>query len=428
MAGIYCSVTAMSDGKSRLRLGFFVFSLVALTLASLGCGNSNSPKPVSPTSPTSPTTASNPPTTFSYVNNPASNNVSGLAVNNQNSSGSAIPGSPFSVAAYPVDVATFGNFVFVASTGVNALNASEFVLTTFNADATTGALTSSSVLNVGTMFNGGYPSHIAVDPSGKFLYMSIIGGSLTGGSNTGPRIGVFTIDANSGALTEVTTNPFAPALPFTGYRMVISPNGKFLYAAATVGTGSSFGAPPQGVQAIARDPNSGTLSSSLPPLTATDAIEALAMTPSGEFLVGTDVSRNQVLVWSVDPNSGALTQASVFGDPQTTTMVAPRGIAIDPSGKFVLVANSQSSDVSVLSLSSSGTLTPVTGSPFPAGSGPTSVAFSASGKLVFVGNVGSNNMSVYQFDSSTGALTQIQGSPFPIGTSAFNLMTVVTIH
>ena len=92
------------------------------------------------------------------------------------------------------------------------------------------------------------------------------------------------------------------------------------------------------------------------------------------------------------------------------------------------MAGSDSNNLSVFSISSSGTLTPVAGSPFPAGSGPTSVAFNASGKLVFVGNVGSNDMSVFQFDSNTGALTPVQGSPFPIGESAFNLMTVVTIH
>jgi 6-phosphogluconolactonase len=141
--------------------------------------------------------------------------------------------------------------------------------------------------------------------------------------------------------------------------------------------------------------NSGTLSTTLVPLAGTSSIEDLAVTPSNSFVVGTDVCSNRVIVWSIDQNTGALTQASEFGDPQTTTMIAPRGVAIDPSGKFVLVANSQSSDVSVLSLSSSGTLTPVAGSPFAAGSGPTSIAISASGKVAFVGNVGSNNMSVF---------------------------------
>jgi DNA-binding beta-propeller fold protein YncE len=188
------------------------------------------------------------------------------------------------------------------------------------------------------------------------------------------------------------------------------------------------------VQPITRDTNTGALSTTLVPLAipkssvGSSNIEGLAVTPSGNFLVGTAVSLNQVFVWSIDPNTGALTQVSVFGDPLATTMVAPEEVAIDPTGKYAIVAGSQSSSVSVFSISSSGSLTPVAGSPFPAGSGPTSVAFGASGKLVFVGNVGSNNMSIYQFDSNTGALAQIQGSPFPIGTSAFNLMTVVTIH
>ena len=409
-----------------------VLVLVAITAAGVGCGSSNSNKGTSPTnsSPTGPGPAETQ-TTFAYVNNPKSDNVAGLAGNNQNITVSPIPGSPFAAASYPVDVATSGNFVFVLSTGENALNSAEFVLTSFKADASTGALTSASTLSLASVFSdGGYPSNITVDPSGKFLYMSVVGGRDPGD----PRIDVFSIDSNSGALAEVTSSPFVLSEQFTGYRMVISPDGKFLFAAASVGSAPAGIAPPMGVQPITRDPNSGTLSTTLVPLARSansigaSSIDGLAVNPSGNFLVGAAVSMNQVFVWSIDPNTGALTQASTFGDPQATTMVAPRGIAIDPTGKFVIVADSQSSGVSVLTLSNTGTLTPAAGSPFPAGSGPTSVAVSASGKLVFVGNVGSNDMSVFQLDPNSGALSAVQGSPFPIGTSAFNLMTVATVH
>lgn len=81
----------------------------------------------------------------------------------------AIPGSPFAVASFPVDMARFGNFVFVESTGPNAINPSDFVVTTFKADPSTGALTTSSTLNVANMIGGGSPSKITVDPEGKFL-------------------------------------------------------------------------------------------------------------------------------------------------------------------------------------------------------------------------------------------------------------------
>ena len=144
-----------------------------------------------------------------------------------------------------------GGSGYSESTGPNAINPSDFVVTTFKADPSTGALTTSSTLHVANMIGGGSPSKITVDPEGKFLYMSITGPGLGTGAN---RIVTFSIDANSGALTQVPQATFMPSQPFSAERMVISPNGKFLFAAADIGTGSGFAAPTQGVQPISRDP------------------------------------------------------------------------------------------------------------------------------------------------------------------------------
>jgi 6-phosphogluconolactonase len=258
--------------------------------------------------------------------------------------------------------------------------------------------------------------------------MSITGPGLGTGTN---RIVTFSIDANSGALTQVPQATFIPSQPFSAERMVISPNGKFLLATADIGTGSGFAAPTQGVRPISRDPNTGVLSSTLVPIatiSGDDNFDGLAVTPANSFLVGADTGSNLIFVWSIDQNTGALTQVAQFGQALSTTVVAPMGVAIDPSGKFVIVANSQSSNVSVFSISSAGMLTPVAGSPFKAGSGPTGVAINASGTLVFVGNAQSNDLSVFQLDANSGNLTPVQGTPLPLGTSAFNLMTVVAVN
>ena len=422
----------MQHRKPFLNLLTALSGLMFIALLGASCGTSSQKTPSTTNAPAgAPINAANSESALAYVNNPKSDNISGLSANNQKSTVSAIPGSPFPAPSYPIDVAASGDFLFVASTGVNALNSAEFVLTTYRVDAASGALTNSSTLNLSGIFSGGgYPNNIVVDPAGKFLYMSVTGGQDPGG----PRILVFSIDANAGTLSEVTNSPFVLTEQFTAYHMAISPDGGFLFAAVFEGTGGGFVAPPHGVQVIARDQNSGTLSTPLLPLAEASTslghaeVSHLAVTPSGNFLVGTAISMNTVFVWSIDSNTGALTQVSNFGDPVHTNTIAPMGVAIDPSGKFVIVANSQSSNVSVFSLSSTGTLTAVPGSPFPGGNGPTSVAISASGNLVFVGNVGSNDMSVFQLDAATGKLTGVQGSPFPIGTSAFNLMTVVTIH
>jgi 6-phosphogluconolactonase len=84
-----------------------------------------------------------------------------------------------------------------------------------------------------------------------------------------------------------------------------------------------------------------------------------------------------------------------------------------------------SNTVTGFSVASTGTLTLVSGSPFPtAGSGSgggyfaTNRAKSTSvGNLVFASNTNSNDVSVFTIDTTTGALTLVPGSPFAVGGS-----------
>jgi 6-phosphogluconolactonase len=93
-------------------------------------------------------------------------------------------------------------------------------------------------------------------------------------------------------------------------------------------------------------------------------------------------------------------------------------VAIDPTDKFVYVTNdgTGSNNVSAYTINpANGVLTPVAGSPFGAGTGPTGVAVDAKGKFVYEANAQSNNIYAYTIDASTGALTQLAGSPFAAG-------------
>src|SRR5437763_642104 len=60
---------------------------------------------------------------------------------------------------------------------------------------------------------------------------------------------------------------------------------------------------------------------------------------------------------------------------------------------FVFVANSGSASVSAFAMSSAGSLTPVAGSPFPAGAGAEFMAFDGVHKLLFVNNQSANTVS-----------------------------------
>ena len=84
---------------------------------------------------------------------------------------------------------------------------------------------------------------------------------------------------------------------------------------------------------------------------------------------------------------------------------------------FAYVTNPASNEILGYSIDgTSGALAPLPDSPFPAGVGPLSAAISLEGYLLVTNN-GSNNLSVYSVEGNTGALTPVSGSPFPVGQS-----------
>ena len=88
--------------------------------------------------------------------------------------------------------------------------------------------------------------------------------------------------------------------------------------------------------------------------------------------------------------------------------------------EFVYVANAGSNNVSAYSIGPNGALTPVAGSPFPAGSDPRSLAVDLFRRFVCVANALSNNVSVYRIGAN-GGLTLVAGSPFPAGSDPRSL-------
>ena len=94
-------------------------------------------------------------------------------------------------------------------------------------------------------------------------------------------------------------------------------------------------------------------------------------------------------------------------------------MAVDPRGKFAYVVNYEGGNVSAYTINAtSGALTPVTGSPFGAGTNPDGVTVDPKGKFAYVSNGGSNsqgNVSAYTINATTGALTPVAGSPFGAG-------------
>lgn len=123
--------------------------------------------------------------------------------------------------------------------------------------------------------------------------------------------------------------------------------------------------------------------------------------------------------YAIDGTTGVL--SPVPGAPFAAGLY-PRSVAVDPSNKFVYVANKVSNNVSAFAVNgTTGALSQIPGSQFAAGLDPDWVTVDPSGKFVYVTNQLSNNISAYMLNSATGALTSVNGSPFAADVSPISL-------
>jgi 6-phosphogluconolactonase len=288
-----------------------------------------------------------------YVAEQGNSTVTAFSLNLGSGALSSI-GAVASTGAVPSAIAVTPavNALFVANSGSN--NISSY---TINSD---GTLTAAS----GSTASGTAPTALAIDPAGKFLFVANQGSS---------SVSVFSI--KGAGLTPVSGSPFT-----------------------TIPAGLSY-------------PN-GTLPS------------GVIVSASGKFLYVANELANFVSAFSVN-SSGALTP---LGVPFYNTGLGPAGLAITPNGGFLYVANSgtNSDNISAFAIcdavvnscanvnSPDGKLTPVAGSPFPAGLGPVAIAFDPAFDFVYVVNKGSNNVSQYSFSAGSGVLTPL--SPGSIST------------
>jgi 6-phosphogluconolactonase len=132
-----------------------------------------------------------------------------------------------------------------------------------------------------------------------------------------------------------------------------------------------------------------------------------------------------VEVFSIS-SQGAL--SAVPGSPFSTTNI-PYVIESNCAGNLVFVADegtgTEGSLIDVYSMASNGGLTPIAGSPFPAGTSSTAggMALSPNNNFLFVTDTFSQDISSLSI-ASDGALAQVPGSPF--GTSNWTGGTSLT--
>jgi 6-phosphogluconolactonase len=218
------------------------------------------------------------------------------------------------------------------------------------------------------------------------------------------------INSTTGVISLGAATPSTEGTTPTG--VALSSSRKFLYAVNSYqDTISTFNVHSDGTL---------TLSSTSTP--AGPSPNMALVDPSGNYLLvaNSSNSNGSISVFAIDAGSGALTE--VAGSPFSAN-ASPNEIRFTHSGQFVYVSNPGIGMVTGFSFSS-GVLTPIPGSPFSSGStgGAFGLAVDASDRFLYVANPSAVNLPPYQatvgnisgfnIDSSTGALSPSQGSPF----------------
>ncbi|MGO8967757.1 MAG: lactonase family protein [Mycobacterium sp.] len=196
--------------------------------------------------------------------------------------------------------------------------------------------------------------------------------------------------------------------------LAVDPTGKFAY----VMNGGCSGGIGGYVSMYTIDPATRTLASIGPPLWTYDADTPGSMTvdPSGKFVYVANPGDpwspdyGSVSMYSINATTGALTYTGMLGG-NCPGLCFPSSVAVDPSGKFAYVANGGGSvpyNVEMYTVNATtGALTPI--GTIAAGGYPQAIAVDPAGKFVYLATANATpgsagSVSMYAINATTGAL------------------------
>jgi 6-phosphogluconolactonase len=231
--------------------------------------------------------------------------------------------------------------------------------------------------------NATQPALLVMDPTGNYLYVM----------NTGSdNISVFSIDSSSGALTEVinplTQLPYPNSLELTPLYMQLTPSGDFLYVSVSGGQGgtSSIGS----IEGFSV--NAGVLTSLSPALISAEGVNpnGLAIDPSGSYLYVANTESNSISIFAIGaPNTAPGSLTEVQDSPLADIYNDPFSLLLDSKGQYLYVANQGSNNVAVYSISNglpAALTTSTSAFAFTTESSPSFLVEDPNGNYLFVGN------------------------------------------
>jgi 6-phosphogluconolactonase (cycloisomerase 2 family) len=144
-----------------------------------------------------------------------------------------------------------------------------------------------------------------------------------------------------------------------------------------------------------------------------------AADPKGMLLFVPDACNSNIAAFTIDSKTGGLTP--VTGSPFAAGTISfnVEQPVVDPSAKFLYVPE-DGGHILGFNIGPGGALTAITGSPFAAGGNNETVVVHPNGKFLYaadgnnVGNVPGPSISGFSIDATSGALTAVTGSPFAL--------------
>jgi 6-phosphogluconolactonase (cycloisomerase 2 family) len=383
-----CAARAGQSGLSRVLVALAVVIVVVLAGLTLSCGNSSFKTTV--------------PNQNAYVTLPASGSVLQLHINGATGAITMGAETPLTENTSPTGLALLPSKKFLY-----AINSRADTISIFNV-ASDGTLTLSGTPGPA---GGSSPNAAVIDPTGTHLLVT---------NNFTNNVSVFSIDANSGALTPVAGSPFPANTGPT--EILITPSGKFVYVSnPAIGmiTAFTFSTSDGTLTQLASSPFS-----SLPG--GGGGAFGLAVDGSEQFLYVTNPSASNpppnaatignISAFSIDSNTGALT--SILGSPfAAANGIGPSAITVDPGGKFVYATTTgSSSSIWCFAINpTTGQLVAAAKSPFSLSAGGLFALIDPSGNYFYIGAQVGKAIAGYTFNPSTGLPTAIAGSPFSTG-------------
>lgn len=305
-----------------------------------------------------------------YVVNAGSNDMNAYSINRSSGNLTQVSGSPFKLAGKGNRVTAHQTRPFVYATSTNSSGTAD--INAFSVQSN-GSLTSVP----GSPFSGSLIGDaLTIDRTGKYLYVS-----ATHSGNG--AVAAFEINQTNGALTPVPGSPFltptyAGCTQFCSVSptdLEVDPSGKYLYAAENIQDSVAGFKIDQTTGALTNLPGSpyaeGTFDTGNTPK---DALR-LSVDPSGKFIYVADDEGNDFSLFKLNKPTGVLTYAGSLGNVSNDTLTGvcvPYTVNVDPSGTFVyslgittsLCKPGTNATIGYSMNQANGTLMSVPGSPF----------------------------------------------------------------